>query len=239
MLLLFSCNKNDDDTVPTNKLVEIANYSLNIKETSGLAFGPDKKTLLIVSDNTGKVYETDLKGNVLRILSYKGGDLEGVAYNEEDDEIAVVEERKREVVIIDYETETELRRFKIDVEETSNNSGLEGISWNTNNNCYYIVNEKKPSVLLVWNEFEGVISNQNISLGGDNSGIFVDSEYALLWILSDESESLYKCDYNGKKEKQYKVPINKPEGVVVDREDSLVYIVRDQFSKLFVYRIID
>ena len=240
LFFLLSCNDdNPDNPAPDGKLEKIADYSINVKETSGLSFGPDKKTLLTVSDNTGQIYELDLQGNVLRTLAYKGDDLEGVAYNNENNEIAVVEERKRQVVIVDYDNGNELRRYDIDVEANESNKGLEGISWNGNNNCYYIVNEDKPSVLLVWKEDEGIISRINLNLGSDNSGIYVDENNSTLWILSDESEALYKCNYNAEKEKFYDVDINKPEGIVVDSNNNRVYIVRDQFSKLFVFQFMN
>jgi len=232
LLTLSSCNKDNDSSIKPDK---IADYGINIKETSGLAFGPGKNTLLTVSDNTGKIYELDLKGNILRTLSYKGDDLEGVTFNDETMEIAVVEERKRQIVIVDYNSGTELRRYDIDIEENDVNKGLEGISWNRNNGCYYIVNEKNPSSLLVWKENEGIINRFDLNLGSDNSGIFVDDNNSL-WILSDESQTLYKCNLNGEQEESYSISTYKPEGVVVDTDKGLIYIVRDLFSKLFIYK---
>ncbi len=235
--LFSACDKDEPgDTGPSGKLTEVASYGLDVKEASGLSFGPEKKTLLTVSDNTGRIYELSLEGKVLRTLNYKGDDLEGVTYDKENNEIAVVEERKRQIVFVDYDSGNELRRFDIDVEVVDNNKGLEGISWNKNNHSFYIVNEKRPSKLIVWKEGMGNISEITLNLGSDNSGIFVDSQRATVWVLSDESETLYECNYNGTKEKSFKLDINKPEGVVVDKENNRVYIVRDMFSKLFVLK---
>ncbi len=235
--LLFSCKK-EDDRFPLGKLEEVDKYHLDIKETSGLAFGPDRKTLLTVSDNTGQIYEMDLQGNVLRTLAYKGGDLEGVAYNSEENMVAVVEERKREVVLVDYDSGQEISRYPVDVEANDDNKGPEGISWTGEGNSYYMVNEKNPSVLLLWDREKGIVESRYLDLGSDNSGIFVSVEDGGLWILSDEGESVYQCDGEGNVLKRYDVGINKPEGIVVDTEKKRMYVVRDLFSKLFVFDIV-
>ena len=85
LLLVVSCQKNETSVpvieTPMGTLELIDSYSLDVPEPSGLSFGPDKKTLLTVSDHTNHIYELDLQGKVLRIFEYTGKDLEGVTYN--------------------------------------------------------------------------------------------------------------------------------------------------------------
>jgi len=212
---------------------------LDITEPSGLSFGPGGNSLLIVSDNTNKVYETDLQGNVIRELAYVGSDLEGVTFNEGTQIVAVAEERKRQIVFLDYPNGNEQERIDIATGGSTDNKGLEGLSFNKNNSAYYLVNEDVPGELIVWNKQFGNISTTELRFASDYSAIFVDVRNALLWIVSDESQTLYKCDYNANVLKEYILPYTKFEGVVVDVDQQLVYLVNDKTFKLFIFKILN
>ncbi len=236
-----SCKKEEGGVAPPEDpsgiLEKLNEYDLDVTEPSGLAFGPDKQTLLTVSDNTNKVYEMDLQGNTIRELDYEGGDLEGVTYCSDRNMIAVVEERKREIVFLDYEEGNETGRFAIQTGGNTENKGLEGISFNPGNNAFYILNEDLPGELIIWNEQFGIIDKTELHFAGDYSGINVDVENALLWIVSDESQMLYKCDYNAGVMKEYGLDRTKYEGVVVDTENNRVYLVNDAENTMTVYQI--
>lgn len=240
--LIDSCKKDDGVNIPVvdaGKLEKISEFDLDITEPSGLSFGPMQTTLLIVSDNTNKVYETDLQGNVIRELAFEGFDLEGVTFNEEEQIIAVVEERKHQIVLLNYPEGEEQERFDITTGGNTDNKGLEGISYNSVNNAYYIVNEDVPGELIVWNKQFNNISTTELHFASDYSAIYVDTKNALLWIVSDESQSLYKCDYNAKVLKEYPLPDTKFEGITVDVDQQLVYLVNDKTFKLFVFKILN
>lgn len=243
-VLLFtmtnSCKKTPVDNPPvkpTGELEKLDEFDLDVTEPSGLSFGPNGETLFMVSDNTNKVYETDLQGNVIRELAYVGSDLEGVSFNEENQIVAVAEERKRQIVFLDYPNGIEQERFDIATGGSTDNKGLEGISFNTNNSAYYLVNEDVPGELIVWNKQFGNISTTELRFASDYSAIFVDKRNGLLWIVSDESQALYKCDYNANVLKEYALPYTKFEGIAVDIEQQLVYLVNDKSFKLFVFKI--
>jgi len=238
--LIDSCKKeNGDDTPvkPPGILEKVNEFDLDVTEPSGLSFGPNGETLFMVSDNTNKVYETDMQGNVIREMAYVGSDLEGVAFNEDKQIIAVAEERKRQIVFLDYPNGIEQERFDIATGGSTDNKGLEGVSFNTNNSAYYLVNEDVPGELIVWNKQFGNISRTELRFASDYSAIFVDKKNALLWIVSDESQALYKCDYNANVLKEYALPYTKFEGIVVDTDQQLVYLVNDKTFKLFVFKI--
>ena len=240
--VLESCEKETPDTPPTNPLGELeklSTVSLDITEPSGLSFGPDNATLLIVSDNTNKVYETNLQGDIIRELAFVGSDLEGVAYNPDENIIAVTEERKREVVLIDYNTGIEQSRHEINVDQSVENAGLEGISYNKSNLAYYIVNEQLPGELIIWNTQFDIIDKSEIRFADDYSGIFVDTQNALLWFISDESRAMYKADYNGNVIKEYPLLISKFEGITIDVGNNLLYLVNDATFELTTYKIIE
>lgn len=240
--IIESCEKQTVDPPPGNPVGElelISQFDLNITEPSGLSFGDTKSTLLIVSDNTNQVYETDLKGDIIRELPYVGNDLEGVTYNPDEDLIAVAEERKREVVFLDYETGNEIARHHIDVDIGSENSGLEGISYNINNRAYYLVNESLPGEQIVWNPQFDIITSIALNFADDYSAVFVDTKNALLWIVSDQSKAIYQTDYNANVLKEYPLERTKFEGITIDVDNSLLYLVNDATFELSIYKIIE
>lgn len=240
--IIESCEKTEVEPPPGNpqgELELISLFDLNITEPSGLSFGPTKTTLLIVSDNTNMVYECDLSGNIIRTLPYEGMDLEGVAYNPDQNSIAVTEERLREVVLLDYNTGIEQSRHDINVEQGAINAGLEGISYNKTNQAYYIVNEQLPGELIVWNTQYDIINSTEMYFASDYSAIFVDHDNSLLWIVSDQSEMLYKTDYNANVLKEYPLDRSKFEGITIDIDNMILYMVNDATFDLAIYNILD
>ena len=240
--ILTGCKKSND-TTPVNtdimgKLEKVGEYKLKVAEPSGLSFGRGRGSLFTVSDNSNKVYEIDFEGNIIRELAYSGEDLEGVTYNPDDDVLAVVEERKRQVVLLDYDSGEEIERSDIPVKANDQNKGLEGISWNANNHAYYLLNENNPALLMVWKKNSGIISKVDLNFAGDYSGIFVDTENANLWIVSDESQMLYRCNYNVEVLEKFELNFSKAEGITVNLNDNRIYVVSDKLSKLFVYKIV-
>jgi len=243
LTLISSCKKDNGGDIPPvkepGKLEKISEFYLDITEPSGLSFGPDGNTLLMVSDNTNKVYETDLEGNVLRELAYIGSDLEGVTFNANEQIVAVTEERARQVVFLDYQNGDEQNRFDITTGGTTDNKGLEGISYNSINDAYYIVNEDVPGEMIIWKENYSNISTTKLHFASDYSAIFVDTKNAFVWMVSDESQAIYKCDYNAKLLKEYPLPGTKFEGIAIDVDKQLVYLVNDKTFKLFIFKILN
>lgn len=239
VIVFSSCKTGDTQNpatgYPQGDLELIDSFETLVPEPSGLTFGPGLNTLLTVSDNTNQVYELDLQGNVLRVIDYAGRDLEGVAYNPDKNLIAVVDERDREVALINYETEQVQGVYKINIPVGSENAGLEGISYNSNNKLYCIVNETNPDLLVVWSPENGIISQQKLNFAEDYSGICVDAGQSLLWFVSDQSQKIYKCDYSSKVLMAYALDQTKYEGIVINND--LVYLINDATARLNIYRI--
>ena len=131
-LVAYSCTEKSTSVpvveVPLGELEMTHSFEINVREPSGLSFGLGNNTLLTVSDETNQIYELDLHGNVIRVLDYMGRDLEGITYNPDENLIAVVDERDREVALIDYTSGVTVGVYIINIPQGSENSGLEGIS---------------------------------------------------------------------------------------------------------------
>jgi uncharacterized protein YjiK len=67
----------------------------------------------------------------------------------------------------------------------------------------------------------------------------VDTKNALLWIVSDESRTLYQTDYYANVLKEYSLDRSKYEGITIDVDNKLLYLVNDATFELSIYKIID
>jgi len=237
LLAVSSCKKTNTGENPKGTLEQTQLYNLSFHEPSGLTFGPGKASLLTVSDTTNKIYEIDLSGKVIRNFSFKGKDLEGITYNPDKNLIAVVEEKKLQVVLIDYDDGEELETYNLKISVGDESNGLEGISYNHQSGRYYLVVEKNPGRLIIWTPESGVIADDKLTFALDYSGIFCDVENAYLWIVSDESETLFKCDTNRNVLMTFDLPGSKYEGITIDQ--NILYVVNDDFGTLSIFTIKD
>jgi uncharacterized protein YjiK len=235
ILLYFTIQSCGDRKKQSKLLItNIGVQSISVPEPSGLDVTFDRTGFWTVSDESSSIYRLDNEGNVVQTIPVNGSDLEGITVIDEQ-RIAVILERDREVLILDKEG-NELQRKKLPLEGEAN-SGLEGITYNLNNGHFYILNEKKPSLLIELNEELDILSIDTLNFSKDVSGIFYDDVNNHLWILSDENQLVVKCDLNGVPQESIRVDIVQPEGITIDKKGSRLYIVSDNTESLYVYRI--
>ena len=207
-------------------------YAISVPEPSGLDLTYEEDGFWTVSDETSTIYKLDGDGNVVRTLKIEGIDFEGVTVIDET-RLAIVLERQREMVIVDT-SGNELTRVGLPF-KGEENSGLEGITYNPNNGHFYILNEKKPSLLIELNKELEVVKVDTLKLTKDISGIYLDVENKVLWILSDEDQLIIKTDLNGNLIDKINISIVQPEGITIDKQGKRLYIVSDNRETLYVY----
>ncbi len=232
IFLLINCKKNTEQAGLTLKQIE--QYQVMIPELSGLAFYNSHDKFVTISDNNSNIFIISNKGELLKTLEFTGEDMEGVAYDSITSSFFIVEEKRKEVIHLDSNG-LELNRFPIDINNTDVRHGPEGITFNPDNNHIYIVNEKSPSVLIEMTITGEIIQETTLSFAEDYSSIFYDHMDSTLWILSDESHTLTKCDLLGNPYKTWNTGIDKGEGLIVDSKNLMIYIVSDNNSRLYQY----
>ena len=230
-----------DDTngpvVNSSDLTEIASYRIDgVPEPSGLSLHINGKSLWTVSDQTAQVYQISLTGQLLNTLSYSGEDLEGITQSPLDGTLWIVEERKREIVQLDTQG-NEIARHKVPVENRDDNSGLEGIAANPGSDHLFVLNEKMPALFMKVSSGGAVLYSKTIHYVNDCSGIAAEEGGMFLWMVSDESRTIVKCDTSGEKIKSFRIGVDKAEGIAVSTADSIIYIVSDSKEKLYLYKM--
>lgn len=214
------------------KLVRIV--KLTVPEPSGLDLTFNKDGFWTVSDDNSTVYRLDKQGNVLRSFRVRGVDLEGIAVLDENT-IAVVLERNREVILLDT-LGNEIKRKKLDLKGELN-SGLEGITYDNVNHKFYLVNEKSAGLLIELDKNLNEIKRIELPFAKDYSGICYEKEKDVLWILSDESQKILITDKTGNLLEEYNTTIEQAEGIALDYDNDLLYIVSDIKEELYEYSI--
>jgi uncharacterized protein YjiK len=169
----------------------------------------------------------------MKSFTVDGYDLEGISVID-DKLLAVVLEPLRIVVITDT-SGSEIKRIKLDV-EGEDNDGLEGIAYDSLDRVYYIIKEKNPAELLVVNENFEIVRRRQLDFAKDYSGIYFDQQHRLLWVVSDESQTIAVCDSDGKLLKEYKHQLPQIEGISVDVEEGIIYVVSDNTEKLYKFK---
>lgn len=237
LILVFIGCRNSNNTLPdkTIKIEDpelIDSYNLKIPEPSGLSFTYDRKAFWSVSDQNSTVYKINFIGEILDSIVLQGVDLEGITAVD-DTTIAVIFEYDRRVAVVDLSGNV----IKENIIETNkkNNSGLEGITYVPSDSVFYLLNEKDPGLLIKLDKELNVLKTVKLDFAKDYSSIFYSVSDTSLWILSDESHKVFKCDMEGNVKSGYKIEIPQPEGFVMDPDEKRFYVVSDSSEKIYIY----
>ena len=183
-------------------------------DASGLTFNSETKTLFVAINGAPMLVELDLQGDFKRTIRLKSfEDTEGVCWIS-GDKYAVIEERRRNLVVMDISKEAE----SVDYETAltfliepvaAGNLGIEGLTRDPKGQRFFIVKEKNPRKIYevkipAEQGAKAIITTpwdiEKAAFGmTDLAGIHYDTKTGHLLILSDESKCVVECTVDGKK----------------------------------------
>jgi uncharacterized protein YjiK len=134
-------------------------------------------------------------------------------------------------------TGKELNRFKVAVENRSENSGLEGLALHPLSNQMFVLNEKNPALFVHLAEKGTIQTSYPVRYVKDCSGLSIETTGRFFWLVSDESRKIVKCDSTGAMVESYPIDVDKAEGIAVSLADSLIYVVSDSEQKLHIFKM--
>jgi len=226
-------------------------YPLTVLEPSGLAYDKVNNQLFTVSDNSNLIYRLSLTGVVQETYGYQGNDLEGVSVYTSN-KLLVAEEGNRELVEYDYVIDdgtsiVHAMSTNSPIDGGAANDGIEGVTYDSVNDKFYFLIEKNNGGLYEANGSFSIINEYQDPLahGGDYSGSYYVEETGFLWLASDQTSTIYKCNTDGSVIESFPVttsggaPINKLEGIAIDHANQLLYAVSDAGQELYVFEIND
>jgi uncharacterized protein YjiK len=203
-------------------------FKLKIAEPSDICLSASKSSLFIVSDQGG-IYETDLKGTIIR--SRIGGldDCEGVAIRGKS-EILVVEERKQTIQIVNANDFTIKSRINIPFKGRAN-SAFESITFNGTN--WLLFTEKHPCLLFIFSDNLTLIEKKNVIVPADVSAATWNN--GRLWLLSDENSEIYLMKPSLTEiDQRFQINVNSAEGLTF-LDDGTLLIVSDKNETLYYF----
>ena len=225
-------------------------YPVTVLEPSGLAYDKVNNQLFTVSDNTGDVHIISTTGVTQQTLNYSGADLEGVSMYTAD-KILIAVEGSRELIEYDYVvdnggvfTSHVMTYINTDLSATGDNSRIEGVTYDSVNDEIYFLNEKNPGALIKADGTFNVINEypDPLAHGGDYSGSHYVEDTGYLWLASDQTSTVYRCNTDGTIFQTFPITLNggpndKLEGISIDYDNELLYAVTDAGQELYVYQI--
>ena len=243
--------------------VSLAEYRLShgpvtvkgVKENlSGLTFNPRTGTIFGIINNPTVIVEMDVRGVVKRTIALKGfNDTEGIAWIE-GDRFAVLEERRRKLIIVHIGATTASLNYSgkeahIIDRAPAENKGPEGLCYDAGRKRFYSVKEKRPFKLYEIAIDKGradIKKPWDIEKAGlkvsDLSGIYYNQKTGSLLILSDESKCVVETTHDGKVlsrlslkagDSGLRETLPQPEGIVMD-DDGNIYVCSEP-NKLYVF----
>jgi len=232
IVIFASCVRDDKyNSVDPNDTLRNSTYNLSVLEPSDLTFTLTGNSFYSVSDNTGKIYEISKTGSTIKAFDFTGDDLEGICIDNSNGDIYVAEESTNHIIRLSSTGEL-IQTITLSGYQSSDvNSGFEGVSKNAD--TLYIVKEKNPGLLIKYNMSTNNWTSSTLTFALDYSSISYDATDNSLWILSDESHSLFHCNLKGKPISKQTVGVSQPEGVAIDHSSGYVWIVGDSDKKLF------
>jgi len=226
LLLMAACRPEPFDV---DYSIILESYKLDIKEPSGLTYSPDQESFYIVSDQ-GMAYQVSLTGTTIKQLPYTGDDFEVIVTDPSTSDIYICEEGKGDLVKLNSNG-IELATFNI--LDNPGNTGLEGLTYNQNEKEFYMLKEMADGLLIKYSTSNDTKTQVKLNFALDYSGIYYNDKSNKLWIVSDESKTLTQCTLNGAKIMGYQLPISGVEGIVVNDEETVAYVVSDPNNKLY------
>ena len=223
-------------------------------ETSDLTYNPITGTLFTVTGKLPMLVELSRSGEVLRRIVLKGfSNPEGVAVLENGN-IAVADERRRNLSIFELNPQTreldlaDAKPFDLGFPD-SGNKGFEGIAWDPAQQRLLLGKERTPRMFSLGSDGQHLLDNQlqplpSYGLGMRNlSALSVDPRTGHILALSAQSHLLLELDERGEPVSfisliggqsglEHRIP--RAEGVAMD-EDGTIYMVSEP-NLFYVFR---
>ncbi len=226
-----------------------------VSEPSGVTVDPQSGHLFVVGDE-GSIAELDADRAVLRSQPM-APDVEDVALHTPTDQLVAVIEESSELIVLDSETLTEVRRFPLDraallgaPPTAAPGDGFEGLAFRADASApgggmWYLTHQRLPAMVVALNfdptaeaypiGAEAVVARWTIPDIEEMNGITYVAALDRLLLVADERDVLVVLGVDGQRQAELSAPGTKQEGVAVDADGTL-WIADDADGSLLAFR---
>lgn len=191
--------------------------------------------LWTVSDEDGCLYKLTRSGAVRMTYHLGLADRESV-YISDDGRFYLADEASSDVMVLDSHRKL-LKKYSMDLGEVSKNSGAEGLTYSPDSGHFYVVKEKKPAEIIEFDSEFNKLAVYDGSFAKDLSDIFYDRVNRVFWVLSHKSNSVFIWTPDDGVKNVYAFDIVQAEGLTIDFDRNLIYIVSDKDNQMYTFQI--
>jgi uncharacterized protein YjiK len=218
---------------PTGELLLTREIPLPFAGPSGIAYSEALQRLWVVSGGSNQhIYVLDTNGIVERRLFFSGTDLEGIAFDEIDSTLWVIDEDTKRISHLDLDGNLLAQKYLS--YDAIPNKGPEGITIGQGH-TFYILNQRDPSVLYELDSVFQIAHPYPLGFAPDYSDITYDSSSDSFFILSGASAEFFVWTKQQGAKIKYSLPDIGNEGIAYDRKRELFYIVNDATACLSIF----
>lgn len=210
------------------KLHKQDDFKLDIDEPSDLAIFDGH--LFTVSDRHSTVYRISRDGDTKDELNVQGTDIEALAFDDEG-HLFLADESDGKIWRVDSDGDRKGDPIEL---IDDHNSGIEGLAFDDDGRLW-AAKEKDPARIYSYQLDTGELDHEKVEFASDLSALTFDPSDGHLYALSDEDRTLFRLDRKLGVDKAWKLPIEHPEGIVI--EDDTLYVVSDSEERLYVFDI--
>ena len=201
--------------------LDIENKREGLSEPSGLALSACGDALWVISDDTRRIFQINLDGEIKPDDTIKINDkgLEGITLDPAGKHLLAVVEDGNAFIKAELGTQTIVQRQRLNAmrgfgsiepyfSTGSTNNGLEGIAWNSSSETVFALKEGQPGLLIevspdlqsilnhrVLGAEQGFLDRELAPEAIDFSGLCHDRQRDCLWIISDKARRLFLYDW--------------------------------------------
>lgn len=201
--------------------LDIENKRQGLREPSGLALCGDGQALWVVSDDTRRIFQIDLRGHIQPKASFAidASGLEGITLDASGRHLLAVAEDGNTFLKAEIEARTIVQTAQLAAmagyepiapyfASGPANKGLEGVAWNDSSQTLFALKEGQPGLLIeVTADLQTIVSHRLLDADQgfvdseldpeaiDFSDLCYDRRRDCLWIISDKARRLFLYDW--------------------------------------------
>ncbi|MEO8501757.1 MAG: SdiA-regulated domain-containing protein [Vicinamibacteria bacterium] len=224
-----------------------------VREPSGIAFDPIRKSFFLVGDE-GSLVELSTAGKPIGQIP-ASGNLEDLAFHTPSGRLVLLSEKKSELLVVDPATGKRTGKFKLDDEAllgevpADKNQGFEGIAFRPEagrpgGGVFYLVHQRAPAVMVTM-AFDPTAATGSVGADAlirrtpvpnreDLTAVTYDAALDRLFVIADSKDRLVMLSVSGEEEAEIVLPGAQQEGMTFDPEGNLW--IADDRAGLLVFR---
>ncbi len=231
MLVNLACRQSDGQII-SPALTQIQELKLNIDNPAGITYTIDYTGFWIVDGGNSKIVRTDLEGNVIEVLPYTGNRITSISLDRSSGTLWITEKKKRELVNLSLSGEVKKR---LHIAGGKGGNKIPGGIFCGEGSTLYVLNEAAPPSMIKMNSDGNIEQQYNFYFTPDASEIYFDNAKGNYYLLSYQSEMIYRWNPLKAELQRIHLPGKNYSGMTFNPEQNSFAVVNSRQQTLEVF----